>query len=257
MCGRVVVYSPPSVIAGSIGARSLVADSELPPSWNIAPTRLLPVLYTDQVSRELLLDLCVWGFRPAWVGEDSKRPRQPSRLDRGDVTGRAVQSGPVLFNARLETAAVKAAFKEAFRSSRCLVAVDGFYEWHLENGTRQPYFFCRPDRGPIWLAGLWEPPPLQQAGLAELARRRGTCTILTRPAQGAVATVHDRMPVIVSKPARMPWLDPSSRDPAHLRKVIGESEETVLERLRVSRLVNQISNDSPELIAADCSDAVS
>src|ERR1700736_5352949 len=98
------------------------------PRYNIAPTQPVPVvrMAPEQEGRELVL--LRWGLIPSWADD-------PSIGDR-------------MANARSETAASKPSFRRAFRSRRCLVVADGFYEWQKTNGKKQPYFIRRQDDRP-------------------------------------------------------------------------------------------------------------
>ena len=100
--------------------------------------------------------------------------------------------GDRLANARSETAATKPSFRSAFRSRRCLVLADGFYEWQRANGRKQPYFVgLRGDR-PFGLAGLWE--RWEKGG-----EPVESCTILTTDANELMRPIHER-----SRPRQRP-----------------------------------------------------
>ncbi len=59
-------------------------------------------------------------------------------------------------NARSETAADKPSYRYAYRHQRCVMPVDGWYEWLRSGKTKLPYFHHRPDERMIWLGVLWE-----------------------------------------------------------------------------------------------------
>src|SRR5687768_14337932 len=103
-----------------------------------------------------------------------------------------------MINARVETVATKTAYREAFERRRCLVVIDGWYEWQRQGKTKVPYFLHYPDDQPFALAGLWE--------------KTNTCTILTTFASPGLRAIHDREPLIVPKPHWSHWLD--AEDPA-------------------------------------------
>ena len=134
-----------------------------------------------------------WGLVPAWA-------RDPAIGNR-------------LINARSETVAEKPAFRAAWRRRRCLVPADGFYEWQRRGGTRQPWLFGLRDGSPFAFAGLWERWTSAE-GAAPAGSLFGpapgdtveTFTILTTAANGIVAPVHGRMPVILPPGAWDPWL---------------------------------------------------
>jgi putative SOS response-associated peptidase YedK len=64
--------------------------------------------------------------------------------------------GPKPINARSDSVMAKPMFRDAIRHRRCLIPVDGFFEWHREGGRKQPYYFRMVDRVPFALGGMWE-----------------------------------------------------------------------------------------------------
>ena len=164
-----------------------------------------------------------WGLIPHWATD--------------------VKVGSRMFNARAETLTASPAFREAFRRRRCLVPVDAFYEWKREGAIRQPYLVSRADGRPLALAGLW-------AGWHDPATDvvRRTFTIVTTTPNGTLAGLHDRMPVIVQEEAWARWLTPG---PGGLDELLGllEPNEAVDLRVQaVSRLVNDVRRDGPDLV---------
>jgi putative SOS response-associated peptidase YedK len=128
-----------------------------------------------------------------------------------------------LINVRAETAAQK--FAAAFRHRRALVPADGFYEW----SGKQPLWF-RPRDGGIFLF----------AGLAEtLPDGRDAFVVLTTAAEGEIARVHDRMPVIVPRESAAAWLFESRLSPLSGAQLVSRA---------VSPKVNNVRNDSPDLL---------
>ncbi|HXI82036.1 MAG TPA: SOS response-associated peptidase, partial [Verrucomicrobiae bacterium] len=125
----------------------------------------------------------------------------------------------------------------------CLVPVDGFYEWQRVGSRRQPYLIARSDGRPLALAGLW-------SGWHDPAADRvlRTFTIVTAGPNAQVGRLHDRMPVIVDELAWAIWLDTSLDDPAELQGLLQPNEGVDLRIVPVSRLVNDVRNDGPELI---------
>ena len=219
MCGRFALYSTPARIAASFGAEAGAVSWSA--RYNVGPQQLVPVLRRIEGRRRL--DLLRWGLVPSWA-------------ERPDIGAR-------LFNARSETAPDKPAFRSAFRHRRCVVAVDGFYEWkRLPDGTRQPYFISRADTGLLALAGLWE----HWTGAD--GRRLETFTILTMPADAWMQPLHERMPVMLDTPAALAtWLDETSPRQG-LDALPGPLPPASLRAWPVTRAVGQVRNDSPELV---------
>ncbi|WP_373049262.1 SOS response-associated peptidase [Vulgatibacter sp.] len=178
MCGRFTL----AVDAAELEAAfALASQVRLEPRYNIAPTQPVPAVRLGPGGRELAE--LRWGLIPRWA-DDSK-------------------IGHRLINARAESVAEKPAFRDAFRHRRCVVPATGFYEWRKEGKRKLPYLVRRRDGAVFGIAGLWE-------------RWRGptgpveSCTLLTRPAAGPVAQLHDRMPVALRPDELGPWLDPAA-----------------------------------------------
>lgn len=175
MCGRFALVTEKHVLQMLF---DLELRGELEPRFNIAPSEEVLAL-RQGADGERELSRLKWGLVPYWAKESS--------------------IGNKLINARMETAAQKPAFREAFRHRRILVPVSGFYEWKKVERGKQPFYIRMNDGSPFALGGLWDAwpkgnPPLQ------------SCAILTAPANERVAPVHDRMPVIIPPEAYALWL---------------------------------------------------
>ena len=219
MCGRFSQQRPASELAGIFAAEPL-AD-ELGPRFNVAPTD--DALVVVQRDDRRAITAYRWGLIPHWA--DSSKV------------------GSRMFNARAETLTSSPAFRDALRRKRCLVPVDGFYEWKREGTRRQPFLIAQADGRPLALAGLW-------SGWRDPAADRviRTFTIVTAGPNAQVAELHDRMPVVVPEEAWSTWLDPHLDDAAELQGLLQPNEAVDLRILAVSRLVNDVRNDGPELI---------
>jgi putative SOS response-associated peptidase YedK len=215
MCGRFTLTTPGQELAEAFGLDEVPS---LSPRYNIAPSQPLLVVRLSSPEGHPRTDWLRWGLVPAGTSEAS-RP---------------------FINARAETAADKPSFREAFRRRRCLVPADGFYEWAKEGGRRQPYLFRRADRRPFAFAGLWEPAP--QANLA------GTCVLLTTAPNELARPIHDRMPVILDPADHARWLDPALTSPFALRPLLRPYPSGVMTAFRVSRAVNDPSQDGPDCL---------
>ena len=113
-----------------------------------------------------------------------------------------------MINARAETVAEKPSFRDAYRTQRCLVAADGFFEWQkVPDGTRQPYHIRFADDAPFAIAGLWE------SWRAPDGETLESCTLITTEANRTLAPIHHRMPVILPAEAYDGWLDVRSQPP--------------------------------------------
>jgi putative SOS response-associated peptidase YedK len=148
-----------------------------------------------------------------------------------------------MFNARSETVAEKRAFAEAFARRRCLVPVDGFYEWRKRGQQRDPFYFSAADGHLLALAGLWERWEYPGGQVIE------SCSVLTCPASALMRPIHHRMPVILPATAHDRWLDPGTAEPGELQALLRPAPEKVLQRWPVGREVGRSSAEGPQLIA--------
>jgi putative SOS response-associated peptidase YedK len=194
--------------------------------YNIAPTQPILTIYSGSAGRAVAA--MRWGLIPSWAEDLSKLPS--------------------MINARIETAATRASYRVAFRQQRCLILADGFYEWgpsDVPRGKRTPFWFSLASGEPFAMAGLWSRwrPPNEPDTEPQLS-----CTILTGPANEAVARVHSRMPVILHPEAEEPWVDPALRDVGAIRALLASISAEALQTVPVSRRVNSPRNDGPDLI---------
>ena len=229
MCGRFVTSSPAAQVAAYFDAE-VTAERllERGPNFNVAPTTEVAVVVERDGRRGLALRR--WGLVPSWAKDPSV--------------------GSKMINARVETAATKPSFRSAFTKRRCIVPVDGFYEWKAPaEGTRkQPYFIVRRDREPLAFAGLWESWKDPQSAAGEPSPPLLTCSILTTEATGPMAQVHHRMPVLLGPDAWDAWLDESVTDKDQVQGMVLPAPDDLLEVWPVSTAVNSVRNTGPELV---------
>ena len=218
MCGRFSQQRPASELAEIFAAEPLADDPG--PRFNVAPTD--DALVVVQRADRRAITAYRWGLIPHWA--------------------EAAKVGSRMFNARAESLTTSPAFRDAFRRKRCIVPVDGFYEWHREGTRRQPFAIARDDGRPLALAGLWSGWRDREAD-----RVVRTFTIITTRPNDQLAHLHDRMPVVVPDDAWERWLDPGLKDPAELNGFFEPSDEIGLRVWPVSQLVNNVRNDGPEL----------
>lgn len=220
MCGRYTITKPKRVLA-VFAPHGVSTDLSLP-RYNIAPMQQVPVV-TSQ-GGERILGNCQWGFVPEWARDSS--------------------IGSRMINARVETVAVKPAFRQAFRTGRCLIPADGFYEWRTSEAGKQPFLIRTVDSEPFAFAGLcssWND--------VSTGQRLNSCTILTRAADSFMAPVHDRMPVILPDVFWNAWLERSQNADVLIQQILAAAVAKPLVMARVSKLVNSPANDSEDCIA--------
>jgi putative SOS response-associated peptidase YedK len=226
MCGRFVSSSPPDELAKYFDVEA-VAESVLEPSFNVAPSQDVYVVLERGGLRRL--DTFHWGLVPFWAKDPS--------------------TGTKMINARVESIAEKSAYRRAFQKRRCIIPADGFYEWKKVPGqkARQPYFIHRTDGEPMAFAGLWE-----VWRPAEDVERTGdplrSCTIITGQPNEKIAEIHDRMPVMLPPSAWETWLDPENDDLEALGKLLVPAPASLLALHPVSRAVNNVRDNSPDMI---------
>jgi putative SOS response-associated peptidase YedK len=147
-----------------------------------------------------------------------------------------------MINARAETVTEKPSFRNAFRHRRCLIPMNGFFEWQKRGIHKQPYFIALSNKRVMAVAGLWERWEGAEGSPIE------SCTLLTTEANELIAPMHDRMPVIVAPENYELWLDPSAKDPAALRPLLAPYSPGEMFARPVSLRVNNPSVDDERLL---------
>lgn len=234
MCGRFVSSSTPERIAAYFGAD--VAVDSLGENYNVAPTNDIYGV-VNVGDDHLELQAFHWGLIPVWA-KDRK-------------------IGQRMINARAETLAEKAAFKGVFKKHRCIIPMDGFYEWApgQEGGpltkagkpAKRPYFVHRADGEPLAVAGLWSTwKDRSEAGAK--ADWLHSATVVTTSANTTMEAIHNRMPVILPKAMWNIWLDPENQNIDMLSKLLVPAPDRLLTMHEVSTGVNNVRNKGRDLI---------
>ena len=228
MCGRVIQASPPDElglrIVESRGDRDDREPTDrfanTPPRFNGAPSQDLWVIRRNPATGERALDLLRWGLIPSSAPE---RPKKP----------------PI--NAAAEILTKRDEFAAAYERRRCIVPIDGFYEWKAVEGERikQPFAIAMRDGSPFGLAGLWE--NWREPKTGEWVR---TFCIVTTRANALVKPIHFRMPAILRPADYRRWLS-DEPDPRDLLAPF-PAEEMIA--WPVSTRVNSVRNDDRDLV---------
>lgn len=163
MCGRFALFTPLEQLATMVGAT--VPERVAQPRYNIAPGTWISVVKQLSENEPPIIDDMWWGYRPAWAAGTGSQP----------------------INSRVETVASNGYFKSAFAKHRCLIPANGWYEWIKDISPKQPHFLARVDKVPLFFAAIFS-----QRDDGSLS-----CAIITEPASGSAAEVHDRMPLIL------------------------------------------------------------
>jgi putative SOS response-associated peptidase YedK len=227
VCGRFVQTGSAELLAAQFSARDTTGGA-LRPRYNVAPSTPVPAVLEAEDRR---LGMLRWGFVPSWA--------------------RSPDDGPRPINARVEGAAASRLFGPALARRRCVVPMDGWYEWTDEGGARQPWLLRPRSDAPVAVAALWS--VWRPADAPADAPPLGTVALMTTEAHGAAADVHHRMPLLVPDALLDAWLDPGSPADAPLLGAMTAAEVDV-EVVRVSRRVNDVRNEGPELVASDAED---
>ncbi len=216
MCGRYVSTLAPVDLALLFGIAGALPNYE--PSWNVAPSSRRPVIRRHP-DGERRIDLLSWGLVPHFTRQ-LNAARRP-------------------INARGETVASSGMFRGAMSRRRCIVPADLFYEWVAEPDGRQPYAIARRDGRPLAFGGLWESWTQPDGTLLR------SYAIVTTAANPDMAALHDRMPLILEQPAWSDWLGDET---ARALSLVRPAPAGTLRAWPVSRAVNSVRNDGPELI---------
>jgi putative SOS response-associated peptidase YedK len=209
MCGRFTLRAPDRI---KLRQQNL---SEIAPRYNIAPSQQVLAITQSESSRDL--SSFVWGLIPSW----SKEPKG-------------------IINARDETLEDKPSFSESFLQRRCLIPADGFYEWQRTGKTKQPYYFQLNDESVFSFAGIWD--EWRKDGVSIV-----TCAIITTKPNELLATIHDRMPVMLSAEAEDVWLRPEAR-PKELMSLLVPFPAAAMKSYPVSQKVNHAQAEEPDLV---------
>jgi putative SOS response-associated peptidase YedK len=235
MCGRFQASRSAAEVA-----RWFKTTGPLPNSrerYNAAPTQSLLTVLGDRESGELRLETLRWGLIPFWAK---------------DAT-----IGYKTINAMCETVASKPAFREAFKSRRCLVPADAFYEWKkLDAKTKQPYRFAMADESPFAFAGLWE--RWNEPASGETVK---SFTIITCPPNPLCAPIHNRMPVILDQADYSRWLGEAPADADELQALLRPFPAERMQAHEIGPRIGNVKNDDAALIErvaaiSDVSDAL-
>jgi putative SOS response-associated peptidase YedK len=196
---------------------------DLKPRWNVRPGQMNPVITShspNQISRMF------WGLIPHWARDDKSKYST--------------------INARAETVATLATYKEPFRHKRCIVPATGFYEPDKIHFTKPPFpwhYFQLKDQKVFGIAGLYDVWKDRETG-----KEMHTYTIITTEPNAVVGEFHGRMPVILQKEDEETWLNPDISEPAQLLPLLKSYPDEKMETWAVGEEARNVRNDYPELI---------
>ncbi len=219
MCGRFTLTVDPAELMDEFGDYTF--PPQFAPRFNIAPSQPVLAISNDGSNQA---DFFRWGLIPVWAKDPS--------------------IGNRMINARGETLAEKPSFRGSYKYKRCLILADGFYEWKEQPGskTKTPYFIHMKDRQPFAFAGLWD-----EWHSSDGSQIR-TCTIITTSPNNLMKSLHNRMPVILSRDSYRQWLSKTPQTPESLSPLIKPYPSDEMAAYPVSTLVNNPKNDRAECV---------
>jgi putative SOS response-associated peptidase YedK len=219
MCGRFALTVDPADLQDAFP--EFIFPAQGAPRYNIAPSQPILALPNDGTKQAAYF---VWGLIPSWAKDPS--------------------IGNRMINARAETLAEKTAFRSAYKYHRCLIFADGFFEWQARPGLKSkiPHFIRLKSGASFTFAGLWE--HWQSANGSEVR----SATIITTEPNELMASIHNRMPVILQPDTYAQWLDSAPQSPNRLNNLLVPYPSGEMEAYPVSTLVNSPGNDRGECI---------
>ncbi len=223
MCGRYARRGDKQRIAEAFHVRD-VPDFAMPEAdYNVAPTTFQPIIRQGRDSGEREILLARWGLIPFFTKELS------------EVKGLST------INARSEGIAAARTWREPFKKRRCLVPASAFYEWD-KKGEKKPYTIDLANGQMFALAGLWD------AWKDKDGRWLQSYAIVTTAANELMASIHDRMPVILRPRDYDRWLDrePTEQPPIDLLRPFPADE---MEMHPANPAVGNVRNNGPEMLA--------
>lgn len=223
MCGRFTLFTDIEEIKERFDIQGSF-DEEYQFSYNIAPSQSVLSVINDGVRNRL--GYLRWGLIPFWAKDE--------------------KAGYKMINARAETIAEKASFRNAYKKKRCLIIADSFYEWKKTPERKIPMRIKLKNHAPFGMAGLWESWKSPE-GISIYS-----CSVITTVPNELMTSIHDRMPVILKPEDEKDWLNPSINDPAYLQQYLKSFDSEQMVAFEVSTDVNSTKNNSPNLIQQIC-----
>ena len=229
MCGRYAQTQEMRDLVEEFAVTGKFPDHALPASWNIAPTNEIYIVRNDQ-NNQRELATASWGMIGPWLKDEAE--------------ARASQSRAI--NARSESIHEKPTFRDSFKSRRCLIPADGYYEWATELGrykTKQPFYITSNDGHPLSIAGIWNSWRSPSGKLIQ------TASVITREAVGELAAIHHRMPVMMPRNRWDNCLDNSPHSVHELLDLMQNDNPLAnLHPVPVSDEVNKVANNGAQLV---------
>ena len=221
MCGRYGRFSRKERVEGLLG-RTIEGGETLAPRYNVCPGLPDWIIRQPGPRANYRFEQFHWGLLPSRTKEP-KSSRRP-------------------INARAETVAGKPMFRDLLRQRRCVVPIDGYYEWRTTSSGKQPYWFHLRNGEPFFLAGLWD---CWHEGRSDAL---ASYILMTTQPNALAAKVHDRMPVLLHASDVERWLDPAITEPEAVTDLLGPYPAEAMASRPVSMRVSNPQNEGAALI---------
>lgn len=216
MCGRYALFKLMNEIDHFLG--TLERDGKLAPTYNVAPSHQMPVAYVNEEGKRVI-ELMHWGFM-GWKPKGDQRPFTP-------------------INTRDDSIPKKPMWNRAFKGKRCLVPMNGFYEWTGSKGNKTPHFIYPKDEGLLAAAGIY-------SDLSPVDGMRSYSVITTRP-NHLMEDIHDRMPAFLHPEEFDQWLNADGEEDLLLDMLQPYPDDALDEHI-VPKAVGNVRNNNPDLI---------
>ncbi|MBI3260256.1 MAG: SOS response-associated peptidase [Ignavibacteriae bacterium] len=216
MPGRYTLFHTLEEIAEKFNVK--LPDFDFQPRYNATPSQLLPVIIIERGER--VMKMMRWGLIPPWA--------------------ESVAIGNKMINARSETLAEKPSFRNALKSRRCLIPVDGYYEWLVTEKGKQPLLISLKSKETFAFAGLWE---IWKSPVGDVIY---SFTAITTEPNEFIARIHHRMGAILTA-NQDDWLSDKLILKQHLDILKPYPSEEMTAR-PVSKMLKDVRLDVPELL---------
>ena len=225
MCGRTSISKKEIELEKRFKAKFAISELEKYhelPLFNIGPSMSVPIITADEPDK---IQWVKWGFIPSWASDNKATPPQ--------------------INARKESVLEKPYFREAIQKRRCLVLLDGYFEWKVVNkATRIPYFIHLKNNEAFAVAGIYEK-----------WNETNAFSLITQEPNDSLTKVHDRMPAILLPEQEKLWLDKAKTGKESVSLIYPYPQEK-MNFYTVSKRLNGTFNNDPKLLIPTPYDSV-
>jgi putative SOS response-associated peptidase YedK len=227
MCGRYAANRDTGTLTEVFNIKTLPNET-LVANFNISPTSKTYVI-TQNTKESRSLEIMTWGLIPSWAKDSSTSAK--------------------MINARFETVDEKPSFRSAFSKRRCIIPMDGYYEWFRPEDSKakkQPYFIKAKNNPLLAVAGIYE--YWKNPDSTSEEKEIHSFSIITTQALLGLATIHDRMPVLVPNRNWDAWLDTDLQNKDEVRSLIATPPNDYFDYYKIGTDVNNARNNGAELI---------